>query len=699
MKTFYIPTSSLNFNNIFSSESISPLGFYPERKFGYSNWVNIPENALEGVILLYDTLKSFVRPISNVEDHPMVIEIQTDEDFPALQEGVFYSTHTIYLDPWHTKVYFFTEQDKSVVLSLSEHSLETKMLRLYKKKMFVAENTPREKYSVVTHHDNIPISRAEVEKDIFVNKIKGLLYGYYIGASLSTSVDNVRHIHALLEINDIVSAILSNPEKIATDFQAENLTEYLSVVNNTHPLYRALLQQEDNDSTKVERLLRILNQYKIILPFDTCNSILTALSFESLDNSLTIKRFLSQLTLLTHIQNNALSTDASEVVSTDLNLHYIKCDNEVDKELFILWVNKVLRTSKYNGKISPIKMEIANELTLLSRNEYFKEEWETSQEKLFLNALRRHLNGDKFDYQYSNGLLSSLAAVLAKGDDWEQLLRFMRYKEMNDYRLAFALYGVLNGFANLTRDFTDILLEQDSKYVTEVYSEFYGQLFNKKLDTSLKSKIDIDIKLEETDSPLSLKPHFYDDILQYWKGYKSSKKDDAIFNAYLNSCGNVNEQQFLKGLKKEQGFKKETSKAYQYIKSFFTPETQEHQITPIQSLFLFSNNLLDDTSWIGECKKLIIDEKAKKQFEEDMDWLIDNYKENYYDQKKKKQLTGQYVGRSKSNADIIVHIKEYCEKRRYNPDKKVNMNWLIPIYEKVPIEKIIDYLQRTYANR
>ena len=175
MNTFYIPTSSLNFNNIFSSESISPLGFYPERKFGYSNWVNIPENALEGVILLYDTLKSFVRPISNVEDHPMVIEIQTDEDFPALQEGVFYSTHTIYLDPWHTKVHFFTEQDKSVVLSLSEHSLETKMLRLYKKKMFVAENTPREKYSVVTHHDNIPISRVEVEKDIFVNKIKGLL--------------------------------------------------------------------------------------------------------------------------------------------------------------------------------------------------------------------------------------------------------------------------------------------------------------------------------------------------------------------------------------------------------------------------------------------------------------------------------------------------------------------------------------------
>jgi len=99
MKKYYIPTSSLNFNNIFSSESISPCGFYSLRNFGYSNCVSIPENPLEGAILLYEELKSFARPISNVEDHPMLIEIETDETFPTLQDGVFYSTHTIYLDP------------------------------------------------------------------------------------------------------------------------------------------------------------------------------------------------------------------------------------------------------------------------------------------------------------------------------------------------------------------------------------------------------------------------------------------------------------------------------------------------------------------------------------------------------------------------------------------------------------------------
>ena len=30
----YIPTCTLNFNNILSSESISPLGFYARRGFG-----------------------------------------------------------------------------------------------------------------------------------------------------------------------------------------------------------------------------------------------------------------------------------------------------------------------------------------------------------------------------------------------------------------------------------------------------------------------------------------------------------------------------------------------------------------------------------------------------------------------------------------------------------------------------------------
>ena len=78
----YIPTTSLNFNNILSTESISPKGFYSLRGFGYSRWFTIPENDLEGIILLYESPAEIIRPASDLEDHPLLIEIDTDEEYP-----------------------------------------------------------------------------------------------------------------------------------------------------------------------------------------------------------------------------------------------------------------------------------------------------------------------------------------------------------------------------------------------------------------------------------------------------------------------------------------------------------------------------------------------------------------------------------------------------------------------------------------
>ena len=108
----YIPTTSLNFNNILSTESISPRAFYSQRGFGYSRWFTIPENEIEGAILLYESPYKIVRPISDMEDHPLWIEIETNDDYPMLKSGIRYSQRTIYLNPWHTKFYFQTDKDK-----------------------------------------------------------------------------------------------------------------------------------------------------------------------------------------------------------------------------------------------------------------------------------------------------------------------------------------------------------------------------------------------------------------------------------------------------------------------------------------------------------------------------------------------------------------------------------------------------------
>lgn len=91
--------------------------------------------------------------------------------------------------------------------------------------------------------------------------------------------------------------------------------------------------------------------------------------------------------------------------------------------------------------------------------------------------MRRYVRAQESNISWNDDLFSSVAAVIAKGSDWEQLRKFMQSKSMSDYKMAFAMFAELNGFANLTRDFTDVLFSlQDRKYVATVYKEIFGQL-------------------------------------------------------------------------------------------------------------------------------------------------------------------------------------------------------------------------------
>ncbi len=99
MKTYYIPTSSQNFNNILSTESISPKVFYERRGFGIERWTLIPENNQESITLLYDAPHNFTHFVEGLDVYPLLIEIESNEDFLELSEGVFFTDKTIYLDP------------------------------------------------------------------------------------------------------------------------------------------------------------------------------------------------------------------------------------------------------------------------------------------------------------------------------------------------------------------------------------------------------------------------------------------------------------------------------------------------------------------------------------------------------------------------------------------------------------------------
>lgn len=493
---YYIPTSSLNFNNILSTESLSPKSFYERRGFGYSRWFSVEENSIEHLTLLYDKPHMFERPQSDIEDHPMLIEIDVDDEFPKVADGVFYTDRTIYLNPWQTKFIFFTEKDKTTALSLSDSSLETKLVRLYQRKIYVHQFEGT--FPIVQKDSIAPIGDIDslVEEDYVINKMKGLLYGYYIGANLSSTKENVQKLDALREIQNIFSSVLSSYDKIPSNTQRLRLNELFDYLDGLQPIY-ADLEQEVGNRLLVNRIFAIFKRHGYVFTSIDRTKLVYGLQDDGEYNqSITwINREIAHAKSLMESSKVKLNPDVAEIIvsSKDKVAAPKTIEDNLMANLFVCWVNDVLCSKSFNGKINSIKEGLSDEITKSAKN-VIGSDWENSPVRTYLNQLRRHVRGEEFNQSWDNGVLSSISAVLIKGDEWEQLLNFMQSKGMYDYRIAFALYGVLNGFANMTRDFTDLLLTTESSYLSKVYREMYGQLLDKSIPETINTSSTIETK-------------------------------------------------------------------------------------------------------------------------------------------------------------------------------------------------------------
>lgn len=497
---YYIPTTSLNFNNILSTESLSPKVFYDKRGFGYSRWFTVEENCIEHITLLYDAPHMFERPISDIEDHPMLLEIDTDEIFNQLAEGIFYTDRTIYLNPWQTKFIFFSEKDKTTAISLSDSSLETKLVRLYKRKIYVHQFEGT--YPIVQTSSSISVGDINkyVEDDYVINKMKGLLYGYYIGANLSSTKEYIQKLDSLRKIQNIFSSVLSSYDKVPSNVQRNRLNELFDYLDSLNPIY-ADLEKEVGNKQLVDRIFSVFKRYGYVFSSINRSKLICGLQEDGEDNQSVawINREITHTKTLIESSITNLNPDDGEIIvsSKDKVVAQKAITDSLLSKLFISWTNDVFCSKSFNGKVNSIKEELSDEITKSAKN-VIGVEWDNSPIRTYLNQLRRHVRGEEFNQLWDNGLLSSISAILIKGDEWEQLLNFMQSKGMYDYRIAFAFYGVLNGFANLTRDFTDLLLNKESNYVSKVYREMYGQLFEKSIPETLNSSSDMKLNKQES---------------------------------------------------------------------------------------------------------------------------------------------------------------------------------------------------------
>jgi len=502
MSKLYIPTTSLNFNNILSSESISPAGFYSRRGFGYHTFSKIALNNFENSILLYSKFPLFSIPPSDYDDYPIVIEIEKEDflyDLKAINEveGVsIYQCHqTIYFNPITTRIFFIDQNHKRIALSKAESSAETKLVKLYQHKLPIfsqqVESFDNEK--CINGISDLPsIAHQEIEKDRIKDRIKGFAYSYVIGSNKSLRKDLLSIKKQSRVISNIVSAILNSVDGKASSIQNQQLDNAIQAFNRQQ--YDEIINEVNNlgETKKGDEIINyLIKRFKIILPiaFDATN-IRYSLYDKNKSSSVILqmfafveqeeRRYLQAKPLFNWNENIAITSNKLTALM-DITV------NEKSRFIYQSLINDVITSEEYSGKtFSPKRFDLITSILYNVKKsiESNGEKWDDHLARDPLNNLRKNVGGDNVSFQikWDNGVISAIAAFILKGDDPDKLEDFLIENEISDYRLAFGFYGALFGFAGLSKVFTNNLFDiRDLNYLADIYKIVFKQLHNVEL--------------------------------------------------------------------------------------------------------------------------------------------------------------------------------------------------------------------------
>ncbi|WP_430812846.1 MULTISPECIES: hypothetical protein [unclassified Carboxylicivirga] len=427
MKRIYIPTSTLNFNNIFSTESISPKIFYQNRGFGYKRFELVKPNPFEDRILGYSQLPVFSIEQSDYDDYPMVIEV--DADLLNTKEvlttrgdnvDVYEIFKTIYLVPGKTKIHFFDPNTLRTTLIVSERSLETKVVDLYKNSFVIANrdlsfnwsNAYLSKVKPSVSKDN----STSIAFDQKINRLKGLFYSYVVGVTLSSSYrDNE-----------------------------------LNLLQRKYQQLMSLLRL--NDTSKSEETDSL---WKNICS-DTEKQIA--------DKGFSINHFSISNLKLTSLVDSSFQGNGAEVFRNIVNM---------------LMDFPIANTENFKESKADIAFEIGKILKEQIRN------WDGSNEQAYINGLLANIESyEPFELKsHKSSLMQSISAFVMKGDDPEKLNSFLNDNNILNKRIAIGFWGSLFGFANMPKTlFYQLFNNENKKLAIESYCYLHQQIHGIKIE-------------------------------------------------------------------------------------------------------------------------------------------------------------------------------------------------------------------------
>ena len=475
----YIPTTTLNIDNILSTECIAPLSFYKEREYGYNQFYKIACMPYQKVQLFFSKIPHF--ETNDFEHHafPLVIELTVSDNkckFRRIKEvngvEVFQTDDIVRLTPYNTRVLFFNPTALNAAILCCSDSLTNKLGDRY------SYNLCRPEFDLVPLIEKVKVDDVcsgfhdKVLQDNRLNKVKGFIFGYYLGVAKSISTNSAKLLKIQKRIYDIVASI-KNDGMYNNSAIFDELSQLDAEYKRNDPTIK---QCKEEWNKYLENLHIPPESMEIVLKdFDMSNGIKTSFmrkngfvpsvslmqyGFNNLDgyrNALTTYT----TSLVNSDRKKLLDKFSDSIKSTfDLDPSYETCmlaKDDEDATLFnrfidrILWrgqcpTPETLRTDRFN---------IATEITKIAKSiwEDTGMQWQESKAQAFMNELRQNIKN--FTPLNMNGqdslILKSVATYVLKGEDYDSLIQFCIDNSISDYRYALALWGATQGYVKISR--------------------------------------------------------------------------------------------------------------------------------------------------------------------------------------------------------------------------------------------------------
>ena len=525
MKLF-IPTCTLNFNNIFSTESISPRIHYKFRGFGNPRFYPVEANNIDSVISLYSKFPKFQVNDADMENYPMVIEIDTDDYESAKFKlsashcgvNVYTCRSTIYLNPFHC--YFFIDNEKVLrsVLIKAEQSLENKFSKLYSTNIKVKPFTTNHPNGLDSGEESnvfLWTSLHTPKKDItpytsndeaYVDRLKGFIYCYLIGANTSIDKELCQLKITTKALKSSLSAAFNSPEHQPTERQLKLVAKNIELFNgifkkkdqtviNNQAIIKSNLEKNNQGLTYLQ-CLNFLIDYNLYDYY--CKGLHLPYAFNA--NSLwavtkktTPEAYASAIRSLENAVEQVEASELSRSIPNHLeDLIQIGTDRQIritDPSFIPNFYQKIIQ-SQVNMEYKRImEQKGLDEPTAIAYNggmllkQIMGKQWENSSTQKYINSLLNYFqNNSQFDLlSIGNYVPISFAAFCQKNESIDTLKEYLIQNGINDYRLAFGLLGATRGFASLPKYFTATLIDGDRVYCKNVWLKVHEYLFNAKL--------------------------------------------------------------------------------------------------------------------------------------------------------------------------------------------------------------------------